>query len=504
MRQLLLALLPVGLTLPAMAQTRVRPVGEFQGAGKGTRYLVKFEARSSGELVLEASESVAPSFHSSAHCVVAADSVSAWADSASAIVRQKVSPPHAPEKIEFDGPEIPYASCIVKVNRTVTVSGSEYALLIIDRPPMPPTSVIAIVTQSEALAFVAKVRDAATVVLAMTPRAPAAGSALPEATSADTSPPSTGGDQPYFEFQVEKQAAPYADNPRPSYPDMLKSANVQGEVLAQFVVDVNGRVEMNTFKVLKSTHDLFTSSVKAALSSWRFYPAEVGGRRVKQLVQMPFVFGLGGEVELRKYDQRVSINGIDFPYPGYLENIDRQIALRFKTSSSRNLRAEVFFIINRDGTVPPSSIRLVTRSGVYSFDADAQSAVESAANVRVFGALPSGFSEESLLVTFRFDSRLTNSSTTATAPSTSANYPPHPIELFLPPLPVPDRVRGFHMVAEFDVDETGRIVDFNFSPTPDITYNKKIEEVLGKLRFRPGTTADGMPVRMKTKYNFSF
>jgi protein TonB len=73
---------------------------------------------------------------------------------------------------------------------------------------------------------------------------------------------------------------------------MLRSANVEGEVLAQFVVDTLGRAGMQTFKVLKSSHDLFTNSVKSALSNMRFYPAEVGGRKVKQLVQMPFQFTL--------------------------------------------------------------------------------------------------------------------------------------------------------------------------------------------------------------------
>jgi len=38
--------------------------------------------------------------------------------------------------------------------------------------------------------------------------------------------------------------------------------------------------------------DLFTNSVKQALSGMRFYPAEIGGRKVKQLVQQPFNFTL--------------------------------------------------------------------------------------------------------------------------------------------------------------------------------------------------------------------
>jgi hypothetical protein len=32
--------------------------------------------------------------------------------------------------------------------------------------------------------------------------------------------------------------------------------------------------------------------VRAVLPSMKFYPAEVGGRKVKQLVQLPFAFKL--------------------------------------------------------------------------------------------------------------------------------------------------------------------------------------------------------------------
>jgi protein TonB len=99
-------------------------------------------------------------------------------------------------------------------------------------------------------------------------------------------------DQPYFEFQVEKQVTTAPGSPQPRYPDMLKSANVEGEVLAQFVVDTTGHAEMGTFKVLKSSHELFTQAVRNVLPNMRFYPAEIGGRKVKQMVQQPFTFAL--------------------------------------------------------------------------------------------------------------------------------------------------------------------------------------------------------------------
>jgi TonB family protein len=95
-----------------------------------------------------------------------------------------------------------------------------------------------------------------------------------------------------FEFQVERPASPMPGNPAPRYPDLLRAAKIEGEVLAQFVVDTLGQPDMRSFKVLKSTHDLFTEAVRNSLPNMRFYPAEVGGRKVKQLLQMPFEFNL--------------------------------------------------------------------------------------------------------------------------------------------------------------------------------------------------------------------
>ena len=99
-------------------------------------------------------------------------------------------------------------------------------------------------------------------------------------------------DQPYFEFQVEKQVQQIPGTGNLRYPDTLRAANIEGEVLAQFVVDADGRYRAGTFKVLKSTHELFTQAVKNALPNMRFYPAEVGGKKVPQLVQQPFTFSL--------------------------------------------------------------------------------------------------------------------------------------------------------------------------------------------------------------------
>jgi TonB family protein len=102
-------------------------------------------------------------------------------------------------------------------------------------------------------------------------------------------------DQPYMEFQVNTPVKQAPGTVSPAYPEQLKAAGLGGEVIAQFVVDTLGRAELNTFKVLKASHTLFAAAVRAALPSMRFTPAELNGRKVKQLVQQPFVFGVSPE-----------------------------------------------------------------------------------------------------------------------------------------------------------------------------------------------------------------
>ncbi|HEX7596342.1 MAG TPA: energy transducer TonB [Gemmatimonadaceae bacterium] len=98
--------------------------------------------------------------------------------------------------------------------------------------------------------------------------------------------------QTYFEFQVEKPAESMPDNPKPKYPSVLESSGIAGEVQAQFVVRSDGKADMDTFKVLKSTNELFTQAVKNVLPRMRFSPAQIGGKPVNQLVQQAFQFAV--------------------------------------------------------------------------------------------------------------------------------------------------------------------------------------------------------------------
>jgi periplasmic protein TonB len=95
----------------------------------------------------------------------------------------------------------------------------------------------------------------------------------------------------YAEFEVERQVTAISGT-NVAYPELMRTSGAEGEVLAEFVVNENGRVETSTFKVLKSTNAAFASAVKSALPRMRFSPAQIGKTNVSQVVQQAFVFTL--------------------------------------------------------------------------------------------------------------------------------------------------------------------------------------------------------------------
>ncbi len=75
------------------------------------------------------------------------------------------------------------------------------------------------------------------------------------------------------------------------------------------------------------------------------------------------------------------------------------------------------------------------------------------------------------------------------------NYSPSLLFAFIPPMPIPDKVKGTEVIATFDVDSTGRVLSFKFTETRDRGYNKRLKEVFGEFKFRPAVRPDGTPIR---------
>jgi TonB family protein len=96
----------------------------------------------------------------------------------------------------------------------------------------------------------------------------------------------------YWEFEVDEKVQPRPGSTPLHYPLSLRQRNVEGDVLAQYVVEATGHVREGSLKILRSSDGLFTEAVRLFLPTAEFTPAKIRGVAVAQLVQQPFTFRL--------------------------------------------------------------------------------------------------------------------------------------------------------------------------------------------------------------------
>lgn len=82
-------------------------------------------------------------------------------------------------------------------------------------------------------------------------------------------------------------------NPAPRYPEDLRSARVQGDVLFEFIVEPDSTPRTSSIQILRTTVLQFATATLEVLPRLRFYPLEVEGCAVPVMVHMPFQFRLG-------------------------------------------------------------------------------------------------------------------------------------------------------------------------------------------------------------------
>ncbi len=82
--------------------------------------------------------------------------------------------------------------------------------------------------------------------------------------------------------------------PLPDYPRMMQQANIEGQVLLQFVVETDGHVNPSSIESLNSSHKAFEGPARDMISKCLFRPGRVRASPVRVLVQMPIIFNLAG------------------------------------------------------------------------------------------------------------------------------------------------------------------------------------------------------------------
>jgi TonB family protein len=95
---------------------------------------------------------------------------------------------------------------------------------------------------------------------------------------------------PTFEF-VKLDQKPIMKYGAPAqYPSALRKAEIEGEVLVDFIVTSEGKV-VKAFAT-QSSHRDFEAAAVAAVSKWKFQPGTKSGRPVNTHMQVPIAFSL--------------------------------------------------------------------------------------------------------------------------------------------------------------------------------------------------------------------
>jgi protein TonB len=121
-------------------------------------------------------------------------------------------------------------------------------------------------------------------------KSPSKGDLGRDTTNSEPAPTLAGGDSVFSQLEVDSTVSRYPGSAAPAYPIEMLKQGVQGSVMTQYVVDTSGFADTSSLKVLRSTHEEFTAAVRAALPYMRFYPAKVGSKKVRQLVEQEFTF----------------------------------------------------------------------------------------------------------------------------------------------------------------------------------------------------------------------
>jgi protein TonB len=179
-----------------------------------------------------------------------------------------------------------YATASGAASNVVAAAGTQAQKVLWVKPSAQPQSAPAPKPKPRPVVAPTKVPTAA-------PRVDPTAQPTPEPDAGSATNLAGGGTPGAFNaFEVDIEVVAVAGTIRPRYPDMLRTTGVEGQVIAQFVVNEQGRADRNTFRVLSSTHPLFSDAVSRALPQMQFKPAMIRGKPVSQLVQQLFVFKL--------------------------------------------------------------------------------------------------------------------------------------------------------------------------------------------------------------------
>lgn len=128
------------------------------------------------------------------------------------------------------------------------------------------------------------------ILLALSPCTLLAGPSAPPAEGAANLASLVKFDFPTFEIVKLDQKPVIKFRVPPEYPSEMRRAQIEGEVLVDFVVTGDGNVVKAS--AVKSSRREFEATAVAAVSKWKFAPGMKSGRPVNTHMQVPIGFSL--------------------------------------------------------------------------------------------------------------------------------------------------------------------------------------------------------------------
>jgi protein TonB len=97
-------------------------------------------------------------------------------------------------------------------------------------------------------------------------------------------------DAPVFDPRNLDQIPQTRFQSTPNYPFEMRRAEIEGEVLVDFLVDTEGDVQ--NARALQSSHREFEAAAVQSVAKWKFRPGRKNGQNVVTRMQVPILFTL--------------------------------------------------------------------------------------------------------------------------------------------------------------------------------------------------------------------
>lgn len=148
----------------------------------------------------------------------------------------------------------------------------------------------------------------------------------------------------------------------PLYPILMRASGMRGEVVVDFYVDIEGRVQ-NAF-VARSLNPAFDDPALEAVRKWRFEPGRDGQKPVRTHMQVPVMFqlpgledgGSDGMVVRKKPDLSKLPEELRYDTPPRLIGSVRPVFPHSLLNAGTNGKASVRYLVNEAGRVVQATV----------------------------------------------------------------------------------------------------------------------------------------------------